>query len=244
VVTVDGSSVSLTPLGTWAVLQDAPVKTEELPAAADLTPSQVIICRLGMTDEAFERELSAWLAAREPAAAVTALLTAAAEEDPAYLTTGVRIAAGITGDTEDSWMSAMSLPSIRPYAVAELNRRAGRDPRRDPLPGIEPLACDAVVLASEAIIADYSLHGPDGLADSVRHAAGADPEAVLFEQMWRSRHRIAEQALAVIGKEHPDKKVAKAARTASAKAASARQRSNQLSRTHSGDSPSPGSSPR
>jgi len=174
VVTVDGTSVSLTPLGTWTVLQDAPVKTEELPASADLTPAQVIICRIGMTDEAFERELSAWLAAREPPTAVTALLTEAAEEDPAYLTTGVLIAAGITGDTEAAWMSAMSLPSIRPYAVAELNRRAGRDPRRDPLPGIEPLECDAVVLASEAIIADYSFHGPDGLADSVRHAAGAN----------------------------------------------------------------------
>jgi hypothetical protein len=40
--------------------------------------------------------------------------------------------------------------------------------------------------------------------------------------MWRSRHVVAEQALRAAGKLHPDKKIAKAARTASVKAASAR----------------------
>jgi hypothetical protein len=47
-------------------------------------------------------------------------------------------------------------------------------------------------------------------------------QAALFEQMWRSRHAVAEQALAVIGEWHPDKKTAKAARTAARKAVSAR----------------------
>jgi len=217
-----------------------PVRTpaeKELAAAARSCPPLTLARALAdwFGDSGVDAE-SGWHSARAQLDAAVALGLVSGE---ATTTTGVRIAAGITGDTEAAWMSAMSLPSIRPYAVAELNRRAGRDPRRDPLPGIGPLECDAVVLASEAIISDYSLDGPGGLADSVRHAAGADPEAVLFEQMWRSRHRIAEQALAVIGKEHPDKKVAKAARTASAKAASARQRSNQLSRTDPGDSLGP-----
>ncbi|HUY52544.1 MAG TPA: hypothetical protein VMV92_43725, partial [Streptosporangiaceae bacterium] len=125
-VTVDGPAVSLTPLGAWAVIHQVGAKVEVLPASAALTPIQLIICRLGMSGETFEQELHAWLAAREAAGAVTALLEAAAEEDAAYLTTGVQIAAGIEGDTEAAWLSAMSLPAIRPYAVAELNRRAGR----------------------------------------------------------------------------------------------------------------------
>ena len=49
-------------------------------------------------------------------------------------------------------------------------------------------------------------------------------EAVLFEQMWRSRHAIANQALLAAGKLHPDKKIAKAARAALVKANSARSR--------------------
>jgi hypothetical protein len=40
--------------------------------------------------------------------------------------------------------------------------------------------------------------------------------------MWRSRHDIAAQALTTAGKLHPDKKIAKAARAASVKAASVR----------------------
>lgn len=222
VVTVDGPAVSLTPLGAWAVIQQLAPKIEVLPASAALTPLQLIICRLGMSGEVFEQELHGWLAAREPAGAVTALLKAAAETDDAYLTTGVQIAAGIEGDTEAAWLSAMSLPAIRPYAVAELNRRAGRDAQHDPLPGLEPFECDAVVMASRAIVAGYATGGPDGVAAALRQAAAPGSEALLFEQMWRSRHLIAEQALMTAGKLHPDKKIAKAARAASVKAASAR----------------------
>jgi len=153
---------------------------------------------------------------------VTALLEAAAEEDAAYLTTGVQIAAGIKGDTEAAWLSAMSLPAIRLYAVAELNRRAGRDAQHDPLPGLEPAERDAVVMASQAIVAGYATGGPDGVAAALRQAAAPGSETALFEQIWRSRHLIAAQALMTAGKLHPDKKVAKAARAASFKAASVR----------------------
>jgi hypothetical protein len=219
VVTVDGPLVLLTPLGAWAVIHQVGAKVEVLPASAALTPIQLIICRLGMSGEAFEQELHAWLAAREPAGAVTALLEAAAEE-AAYLTIGVQIAAGIEGDTEAAWLSAMSLPAIRPYAVAELNRRAGHDARHDPLPGLEPFECDAVVMASQAIVAGYATGGSEGVAAAVRQAAAPGSETALFEQMWRSRHLIATQALMTAGKLHPDKKIAKAARAASMKAAS------------------------
>ena len=222
VVTVDGPAVSLTPLGTWAVIQQLGAETEVLPTSTELTPLQLIICRLGMSGEAFGRELRAWLAAREPAGAVSALLEAAADEDDAYLATGVQIAAGIEGDTEAAWLSAMSLPAIRPYAVAELNRRAGRDAQHDPLPGLEPLECDTVVMASRTIVAGYATGGPDGVAAAVRQAAAPGSETVLFEQMWRSRHAIAEEALMTAGKLHPDKKIAKAARAALVKAASVR----------------------
>jgi hypothetical protein len=222
VVTIDGPAVSLTPLGARAVICQVGAKAEVLPASAALTPIQLIICRLGMSGEGFEQELHAWLAAREPAGAVTALLEWAADQDAAYLTTSVQIAAGIAGDTEAAWLSAMSLPAIRPYAIAELNRRAGRDAQHDPLPGLEPSECDAVVMASQAIVAGYATGGPGGVAAAVRRAAAPGSETVLFEQMWRSRHLIAAQALVTAGKLHPDKKIAKAARAASMKAASAR----------------------
>jgi hypothetical protein len=121
---------------------------------------------------------------------VSALLEAAADEDDVYLATGVQIAAGIESDTDAAWRSATSLPAIRPYAVADLNRRAGRDAQQDPLPGLEPLDCDAVVMASRDIVAGYAAGGCDGVAAAVRRAAAPGSEAVLFEQMTLPlRHR-------------------------------------------------------
>jgi hypothetical protein len=86
----------------------------------------------------------------------------------------------------------------------------------------EPLDCDAVVMASHAILAGYAIASPDRVAEAVREAAAPGPEAALFERMWRSRHMIAGQALMAAGKLHPDKKVAKAARAALVKASTAR----------------------
>ncbi|HTP14720.1 MAG TPA: hypothetical protein VMK13_02660 [Streptosporangiaceae bacterium] len=225
-VAVSRSQVTLTPLATWALLKELNARTEQLPPSAELTARQVIVCRLGMTGGDFAAELDGWLAVRDPADAVEALLAAApGPEDVAYRRTAVQIASGIDGDTEHAWRSALSIAAIRPYVIVELNRRAGRDFQRDPLPGLEPLDCDAVVLASETIMGAYalSIRNSQAIADAVSAAVhpGQEP-AALFDAMWRSRHSVALQALKVIGELHPDKKTAKAARAAAWKASSAR----------------------
>jgi len=43
-------------------------------------------------------------------------------------------------------------------------------------------------------------------------------DLIWFEQMWRSRRAIANQALMAAGKLHPDKKIAQRARAAPVKA--------------------------
>ncbi len=178
-----------------------------------------------MSDEAFGRELECWLTAREPGSAVTELLTeAAAQSDsPLYLRTGIQIAAGISGDTDEAWREALAMPEVRPYAAVELNRRAGHDFWDNPLPGLEPIHCDSAVMASHGIIAAYEgSKDPAEVASAVREEASRTSEAAMFEEMWRSRHQVAYQALAVIGQHHPDKKTAKAARAALHKASTAR----------------------
>ena len=107
--------------------------------------------------------------------------------------------------------------------AAELNRRAGRDFWDNPLPGLEPIHCDSAVMASYGIIAAYEgSKDPAEVASAVREEASRTSEAAMFEEMWRSRHQVAYQALAVIGEHPPDKKTAKAARATLHKASSAR----------------------
>jgi hypothetical protein len=54
------------------------------------------------------------------------------------------------------------MPEVRPYAAAELNRRAGHDFWDNPLPGLEPIHCDSAVMASSPALQ------ADGLRQHVR----------------------------------------------------------------------------
>jgi hypothetical protein len=76
-------------------------------------------------------------------------------------------------------------------------------------PGIAGSLPTSGTSTSRDIVAGYATGSCDGVAAAVRRAAAPGLEAVLFEQMWRSRHAIANQALLTAGKLHPDKKIAK-----------------------------------
>ncbi len=84
----------------------------------------------------------------------------------------------------------------------------------------EDLAWVATDLLSLAI--DEEFPDPDYLAVSFREAVPAGREQMLFDGMARSDHPDTVEVLTHLGEYHPDKQVAKAARTAAHKAASRR----------------------
>ena len=86
--------------------------------------------------------------------------------------------------------------------------------------GPEDLAWVATDLL--ALACDDEYPDPDDLAVSFREAVPLGQETELFEAMARGVHPEAEDVLNHLGKYHPDKNVAKAARTAAHKAASRR----------------------
>ena len=74
------------------------------------------------------------------------------------------------------------------------------------------------------LVCDEEFPDPAELADSFREAVPPGRETVLFEAMWRGSHPDAPDVLSYVGRHHPDKQVAKAARTAAYKANSRRPR--------------------
>ena len=84
----------------------------------------------------------------------------------------------------------------------------------------EDLAWVATDLLTLAI--DEEFPDPDYLAVSFREAVPAGREQMLFEGMARGEHPDTVVVLNHLGEHHPDKQVAKAARTAAHKAASRR----------------------
>jgi hypothetical protein len=79
----------------------------------------------------------------------------------------------------------------RATEVAELNRRAGHDAQHDPLPGLEPLECDAVVMASPAIVAgprvELCVNGDDDQA--IYQWSGSDARTIVeFASRYPGAH--------------------------------------------------------
>jgi hypothetical protein len=127
---------------------------------------------------------------------------------------------------EAAWRQSLTVPPVRPYAKVALAQLSGIDPE-DTSPADLPdelemtpedLAWVATDLLTLAI--DEEFPDPEYLAISFREAVPVGREQMLFEGMARGAHPETEGVLNHLGEYHPDKQIAKAARTAAHKAAS------------------------
>jgi hypothetical protein len=234
-VTESEGIVRLTPLALAALheqLVDAGVDIPVLPpTAAELTAAQLLAMAEGVSDEEFEAEAGAWVAARGSADAARDLLAVAAAANPGERLIAVAAVTRIGAAAEPAWRVALFAPELRGYAkVALLTLAGGEVPDEFPAPGqavpadLEPQPDDLAWMATDllAITCDDEFPDPDELAESFREAVPPGREATLFEAMWRGSHPHALHVLNHIGRHHPDRQVAKAARTAAYKATSRR----------------------
>ena len=182
----------------------------------------------GVTDAEFEAESDAWTAARGADAASRELLELAALAEPGERMIAVAAVTRIGATAEAAWRDNLAVPQVRAYAKVALAQLSGIDPEDDgpiDLPAeLEMTAEDLAWVATDllAIAIDEEFPDPDYLAISFREAVPAGREQVLFEGMARGTHPDTVEVLNHLGEYHPDKQVAKAARTAAHKAASRR----------------------
>jgi hypothetical protein len=224
--------IRLSPLALAALheqLIEAGVDIPLLPqTAAELSGSELLAMAEGVSDAEFEAEADAWTAARGSDTAARDLLELAAQGDPGERMLAVAAVARIGLPAEPALRASLAVPSVRGYAKVALIALVGIDVAADPDASIPPelelgpedlawVATDLLALACDDEYPD-----PDDLAVSFREAVPLGQEAELFEAMARGAHPDVEIVLAHLGKYHPDKNVAKAARTAAHKAASRR----------------------
>jgi hypothetical protein len=235
-VTEAGDTIRLTPLALAALheqLVDVGVDIPLLPpTAAELTGAELLAMAGGVTEEEFEAEADAWVAARGAGDAAAGLLELAAAADPGERLLAVAAVQRIGAAAEPAWRGSLDVPELRGYAkVALLTLAAGGE---EPVefstgrgaPDLEPLADDLAWMATDllTLVCDEDFPDPAELADSFREAVPPGREETLFEAMWRGSHPDAPDVLHYVGRYHPDKQVAKAARTAAYKANSRRSR--------------------
>ena len=206
---------------------DSPVREELtgevdlplLPAPAEMTAKDLVeFCAEGAESE-IDREREAWLATRPAEQAVRELLRVA-ESGCGERMIGASLAASIGAAGEPAWRDVLGHPELRPYAKLALNQIAGHDPASDPLPGMEVGPDDAVAMLGDMVAATAGQLTGAELTATLRQAVPAGQEEQVIERMWRSDHPAAVPALTALGRHHPDKKIAKAARKAAVKARS------------------------
>jgi hypothetical protein len=231
-ITEDDELIRLTPLALAALheqLVEAGVEIPLLPqTAAELSGAELLAMASGVTDEEFEAEADGWTASRGAASAARELLELAAAAEPGERMLAVAAVTRIGAPAEAAWRESLAVPQVRAYAKVALAQLSGIDTDDDgplDLPAElemtpEDLAWVATDLLTLAI--DEEFPDPDYLAVSFREAVPAGREQMLFEGMARGEHPDTVVVLNHLGEHHPDKQVAKAARTAAHKAASRR----------------------
>jgi hypothetical protein len=231
-ITEDDELVRLTPLALAALhdqLVEAGVEIPLLPqTAAELSGAELLAMAGGVTDAEFEAEVDGWTAARGADAAARELLDLAATAEPGERMLAVAAVTRIGAPAEAAWRENLAVPQVRAYAKVALAQLSGIDPEDTgpvDLPEElemtpEDLAWVATDLLTLAI--DEEFPDPDYLAVSFREAVPAGREQMLFEGMARGEHPDTVEVLNHLGEYHPDKQIAKAARSAAHKAVSRR----------------------
>jgi hypothetical protein len=191
------------------------------PTAAELTGAELLAMAEGVSEDEFYAESAAWAAARGAVPAARELLDLGAHGDPGDRLLAVAAVTRIGAAAAPAWRDSLNVPPMSGYAKITLaaledGGAAGRPARLEPSPAdVAWMATDLLALACDDEYPD-----PDDLVVTFNEAVPAGGEAALFDAMSRGDHPDAVAVLNHVGKYHPDKRVAKTARTAAHKAAS------------------------
>lgn len=218
-VQLDAEVARPTPLAARAMrlqLIDSGVEVPMLPPVEKMTASDLVEVGKTAPEEELAAESAAWLALRTPEAAVDELLAVAAAGGPAERVFATSIAQRIGPDAKARWRRALDEPRLRPYAIMALGEFGGGEPG-EVLPGLEPTLADMAWLLTDTVAAVADSNEPEELIRQLDLALPAGQEEQVFEQMRRLDHPDVYAALTAIGKHHPDKLVAKAARRSASK---------------------------
>ena len=125
---------------------------------------------------------------------------------------------------EPAWRDSLAAAQLRPYAKIALATPGDSD-QRGATPGeLEPSPEDLAWVATDMLVlaCDDEEPDPEAIAESLGESVPTGEEAALFETIARAGHPDALGVLRHIGKYHPDRRIAKDARTAAHRAESRR----------------------
>jgi len=207
-----GGTVEITPAGVMAVRRILGARGCDTPAAGQYAAASATELLVATDHEdlaVFHGELQAWRHARTPEQAADELAAAFQEiDDPGLKVLALGIMADVGVDVAAPRVrSIASDPAAKGFCLCWLVDHGQGDEtelldRRDPYPFVDVLAYRLAISGPEALHSTLSLSG------------SPDDEVRLLEGLWRAPSTATESVLEAVGRTHPSKAVAKAARKA------------------------------
>jgi hypothetical protein len=203
----------LTPLGMWAMreqLLDEGVEIPLLPPVGEMTAADLVAAAESVDEAEAAAETAAWLELRTPDAAASELLAVAASGGVVERMLAVAAVNRLGAAAEPAWRDSLSRPELRPYAKIALTEIAGGSPGFTMQAGLEPEVGDIAWVLTDmlAALSDSPAEPPQMLRESVP----VGQEQQVFDAMSQLAHPDVAGVLSLIGKHHPDRRIAKAAR--------------------------------
>jgi hypothetical protein len=221
----DGNQVALAPLALWALREQLRLEGIEIPritAARDQMRAADVVALADSVPEAeFEAEAGAWVKARGADQAARELLAFAAFSGPQPRLVAVNLTRRIGAAAHQAWRDAMQRPELRGYARIALTVLAADLPESTLPLVLEPEPDDLTWVATDllALACGDDDPDPDDIAAQFAEAVPPGQESWIIDQMSRSSHPDVAHVLTVLGRYHPDRRVAKQARRSARAAA-------------------------
>lgn len=208
-----GDAATAVPQGRWRLREMYADLGMRVPVAPDLAEgdAETLLAGLlaGVPEEVAEREVTGWLAGREPAAAADELLAAVVGKGAVERGVAMSIVDRLGPEAESAVRDRLSDPQLRPHAIHWLASRG--------LPAPALTSAELLWLSVDML----ALTIPEAEADPERFAeniGASAPALETIEDMWRVDHPDVIQVLELLGRTLPDGELAKAARKAAFKA--------------------------
>ncbi|MBE1535221.1 hypothetical protein [Actinomadura algeriensis] len=212
------SGRALTPLAVWAVRELLVADGFLAPVVGDLadaTAAELVAGLVWHRTDTADEEIAGWLAGRDAAAAAAELLDVMRTGGAGARNLAASVLQNIGADAAPVVRAAAGHPRVAPYAAMWLvsaGDPAGRELSRDEYLWVFVDTVAGMMEATDAAGAVVA-----ALAD----VPADDDMAAMMDELWRIEHPDLVEVLEALGDHHPDRDVAKSARTAAYKARSA-----------------------
>jgi hypothetical protein len=212
--------VGLTPLAVWALREQVMRDGVKVPVLstrmAEMSAASLVSMADGVEDAEFAAEFAAWVASRGGERAANELLAFAAFSHAQSRLVAVNLVRGMGPAAHRAWRDAMQRPELRGYARITLSLMAADLPRSTLPQAIEPDSDDLARVAGDLLELGFGeeILDPEEIAAKFREAVSEGAEMWIIGLMSRDSRPEIVRVLVALGRRHPDRGIAKAARKA------------------------------